>query len=69
MRATGYIILEASTTKELESVVRAHIEEGWKCSGGPFTYTWAAGHGPVANMPEPHNREWMFFTFCQAMES
>jgi hypothetical protein len=65
-----YVILEATEVNALEAAVRDHQKGGWRVAGGPFTYTYAPGHGPVAATPAQHPGcdGWLFFTFCQAME-
>ena len=65
-----YVILEARETAELQQLVRQHQDVGWRTCGGPFTYTWALGHGPVAMVPQGHPQSdgWLWLTFCQAME-
>lgn len=64
-----YRILQASTVEELEATVFEHLAQGWQTAGGPFTFPWAAGHGPVHQIPATAQGDgWVYITFCQAVE-
>jgi len=66
-----YIILERNDIKSLQESVQEHSDEGWNPCGGPFTYSYVPGHGPVAAVPQNHPQTdgWVYIKFCQAMTS
>lgn len=63
----NYQIVEAHDVKQLEEKVNLLILSGWSCVGGPFTYSWAEGCGPIQEAPTTMCL-WLYITFCQAME-
>jgi hypothetical protein len=65
-----YIIVTADSIEQLEKETRYYLAKGWMCQGGPFTSSYASGHGPVIAGPPGYSTGfdgWIYQQFHQAI--